>query len=383
MSQWPMVKLGDVARKTSQVNPKKFPDEDFCLYSIPAYDAGCAEYLTGKEIGSSKPQLQAGDVLLSKIVPHIRRSWVVESHDIRTLGSSEWIVFNDSRFDPNFLQEYLVSDQFHHQFMTTVAGVGGSLNRARPAAVFNLSVPLPPLEEQRRISKVLAKSKKSIERERITIDRLKETLNAVFNQRFGSPYQNQKHLPVLKLSELAVVKTGNTPPRRVTENYGSYIPWAKSDNLGDWGITTPEESLSEQGAQKGRIAEPGSILVTCIAGSINSIGKSSLIEQEVAFNQQINSLTPKPEISSSAFLFAALNSYPELVRDKSTGGVKGIVKKSAFEDIALPVPPMHEQHWFSQFFENLKTIVRLQSRKLALLEELHQSLATRAFAGQL
>ncbi|OMQ07605.1 hypothetical protein BXT90_07315 [Corynebacterium amycolatum] len=383
MSQWPMVKLGDVARKTSQVNPKKFPDEDFCLYSIPAYDAGCAEYLTGKEIGSSKPQLQAGDVLLSKIVPHIRRSWVVESHDIRTLGSSEWIVFNDSRFDPNFLQEYLLSDQFHHQFMTTVAGVGGSLNRARPAAVFNLSVPLPPLEEQRRISKVLAKSKKSIERERITIDRLKETLNAVFNQRFGSPYQNQKHLPVLKLSELAVVKTGNTPPRRVTENYGSYIPWAKSDNLGDWGITTPEESLSEQGAQKGRIAEPGSILVTCIAGSINSIGKSSLIEQEVAFNQQINSLTPKPEISSSAFLFAALNSYPELVRDKSTGGVKGIVKKSAFEDIALPVPPMHEQHWFSQFFENLKTIVRLQSRKLALLEELHQSLATRAFAGQL
>lgn len=123
--------------------------------------------------------------------------------------------------------------------------------------------------------------------------------------------------------------------------------------------------------------------MTCIAGSINSIGKSSLIEQEVAFNQQINSLTPKPEISSSAFLFAALNSYPELVRDKSTGGVKGIVKKSAFEDIALPVPPMHEQHWFSQFFENLKTIVRLQSRKLALLEELHQSLATRAFAGQL
>ncbi|KAA0881452.1 hypothetical protein E7L51_07650 [Corynebacterium amycolatum] len=383
MSQWPMVKLGDVARKTSQVNPKKFPDEDFCLYSIPAYDAGCAEYLTGKEIGSSKPQLQAGDVLLSKIVPHIRRSWVVESHDIRTLGSSEWIVFNDSRFDPNFLREYFLSDQFHHQFMTTVAGVGGSLNRARPAAVFNLSVPLPPLEEQRKISKVLAKSKKSTERERVTIDRLKETLNAVFNQRFGSPYQNQKHLPVLKLSELAVVKTGNTPPRRVTENYGSYIPWAKSDNLGDWGITTPEESLSEQGAQKGRIAEPGSILVTCIAGSINSIGKSSLIEQEVAFNQQINSLTPKPEISSSAFLFAALNSYPELVRDKSTGGVKGIVKKSAFEDIALPVPPMHEQHWFSQFFENLKTIVRLQSRKLALLEELHQSLATRAFAGQL
>lgn len=279
---------------------------------------------------------------------------------------------NNEEFNSEFVYEYLR--------FTPIQNLGYSRHFK---LLKEITIPKPPLDEQRRISKVLAKSKKSIESERITIERLKETLNAVFYQRFGSPYRNHKHLPTQKLSELAIVKTGNTPPRSVGENYGSYIPWVKSDNLGDWEITTPEESLSEQGAQKGRIADPGSILVTCIAGSIKSIGKSSLTEQEVAFNQQINSLTPKPDISNSAFLFAALNSYPELVRDKSTGGLKGIVKKSVFEDITLPVPPIREQQVFSIFFENLKAFVRLHSRKLSLLEELHQSLAIRAFAGQL
>ncbi|WP_048735070.1 restriction endonuclease subunit S [Corynebacterium sp. 212_CJEI] len=383
MSQWPMVKLGDVVslRGESIVDFSSVNEFPFIGLEHMAEGGGVAASSSVEDFNpkSAKSLYRKGDLLFGRLRPNLRK---VALADTDGICSTDITVLTPKQdIDHRYLYFALLSHHFYCQVKNNVNGI--NLPRINAKRLLKLTIPLPPLEEQRRISKVLAKSTKSIERERITIDRLKETLNAVFNQRFGSPYQNQKHLPILKLSELAVVKTGNTPPRRVTENYGSYIPWAKSDNLGDWGITTPEESLSEQGAQKGRIAEPGSILVTCIAGSINSIGKSSLIEQDVAFNQQINSLTPKPEISSSAFLFAALNSYPELVRDKSTGGVKGIVKKSAFEDIALPVPPMHEQHWFSQFFENLKTIVRLQSRKLALLEELHQSLATRAFAGQL
>ncbi|MDU3110277.1 restriction endonuclease subunit S [Corynebacterium sp.] len=279
---------------------------------------------------------------------------------------------NNENLDSEFVYEYLR--------FTPIQNLGYSRHFK---LLKEITIPEPPLEEQRRIAIILTECNNSIKRQRITIERLKEILNAVFYQRFGSPYQNQKQLPPRKLSELAVIKTGNTPPRSVATNYGDFIPWVKSDNLGDWEITIPEESLSKQGAQKGRIAEPGSILVTCIAGSIKSIGKSSLIEHEVAFNQQINSLTPKPNMSNSAFLFAALNSYPNLVRDKSTGGLKGIVKKSAFEDITLPVPPMREQQSFSLLFEKLRDIVNLRSRKLTLLEELHQSLAARAFAGQL
>jgi len=40
--------------------------------------------------------------------------------------------------------------------MNTVAGVGGSLLRARPAFVAEIEIPVPPLSEQKRIADILA-----------------------------------------------------------------------------------------------------------------------------------------------------------------------------------------------------------------------------------
>ena len=161
MSEWPMVKLKELMRKTKSIDPGKYPDEEFALYSIPAYDNGIPEKIFGRDIGSSKILLKDSDVVLSKIVPHIRRTWVITDGE-KQIGSSEWIVFNDDRFDPQFIANYLKSDVFHYQLLTTVAGVGGSLNRARPAAVAELKIPLPPLGEQKRIAEILGEVSKTI-----------------------------------------------------------------------------------------------------------------------------------------------------------------------------------------------------------------------------
>ncbi len=139
--------------------PGEYPDEVFDLYSIPAFDTGDPEVVAGRSIGSTKQLVRAGDVLLSRIVPHIRRSWVVgEPRGRRTIASGEWIVFRSERIRPRYLRHVLMGDSFHAQFMRTVSGVGGSLLRARPAHVANIEIPLPSLSEQRRIAEVLDRS---------------------------------------------------------------------------------------------------------------------------------------------------------------------------------------------------------------------------------
>ena len=76
------IQLGAImASKTGSVDPSKVPEEVFDLYSIPAFDRGEPEIVAGKQIGSAKQVVKPGDVLLSKIVPHIRRTWVVWSRD--------------------------------------------------------------------------------------------------------------------------------------------------------------------------------------------------------------------------------------------------------------------------------------------------------------
>ncbi len=139
--------------KAKSIDPRKTPDEVFELWSIPAYDAGKPELLRGGEIGSSKKAVFPDDILLSRIIPHIRRAWVVKenSDKQRQIASTEWIVFSSSEVVPEFLRRVLVSDPFHLRFMQTITGVGGSLSRANPSAVAEIQIPLPPLEVQREI----------------------------------------------------------------------------------------------------------------------------------------------------------------------------------------------------------------------------------------
>ncbi|MEN9840281.1 MAG: hypothetical protein RL376_81 [Verrucomicrobiota bacterium] len=149
-----LVRVGQFMRDdVKTVDPRNTPDELFELWSIPAFDAGRPELIRGSEIGSQKKVVAPGDVLLSRIVPHIRRGWIVQPNPDgrRQIASTEWIVFSSDEIVPGFLRQLLVSDFFHVSFMQTITGVGGSLSRANPNAVGEIKIPLPPLEVQKEI----------------------------------------------------------------------------------------------------------------------------------------------------------------------------------------------------------------------------------------
>lgn len=153
-SAFEMVELGRfMASGLPSIDPSKSPEERFELWSIPAHEGREPERPLGKEIGSAKKGVLPNDVLLSRIVPHIRRTWVVSPsrNAERQIASGEWIVFRSDEFVPEYLARVLVSDFFHAQFMQTVTGVGGSLSRANPKAVAEIRIPFPPLEVQREI----------------------------------------------------------------------------------------------------------------------------------------------------------------------------------------------------------------------------------------
>lgn len=178
---WRWVRLRKLLPKNvGSLNPAMNPDEIFVLYSIPAFDRGEPDIVLGKVVGSAKQIVLPGDVLLSKIVPHIRRTWVVGRHAGRAvIASTEWIVFRTTEADPEYLKYALTDDDFHREFMDTTSGVGGSLLRARPALVAQIEIALPPLSEQRRIAGVLKEQMAAVEKARAAAEAELETINAL------------------------------------------------------------------------------------------------------------------------------------------------------------------------------------------------------------
>jgi type I restriction enzyme S subunit len=192
---WRKIKLESLlSTRPKSLNPAEFPSEVFALYSVPGFDRQQPDIVSGSEIGSAKQILYPGDVLLSKIVPHIRRCWVVghAPPEHRQIGSGEWIVFRSRLVDSNYLSKVLVADEFYQAFMRTVAGVGGSLLRARPAAVADIEIPLPPLDEQKRIAAVLDKADALRLQREATRQLTEKLLKSVFLDMFGDPAQHSQ-----------------------------------------------------------------------------------------------------------------------------------------------------------------------------------------------
>ena len=106
------------------------------------------------------------------------------SNGARQIASSEWIVFRNPHVDPKYLRHFFLSDLFHAQFMQTVAGVGGSLLRARPENVGAISLPLPPLDEKRRIAAILNQADELRRKRREAMDRLAVLGQAIFSSNF-------------------------------------------------------------------------------------------------------------------------------------------------------------------------------------------------------
>lgn len=257
---------------------------------------------------------------------------------------------------------------------------GSSQPQLTRAGLIRVEVPLPPVAEQRRLAAILGQADVLRGKRRIVLSYLANLTQSIFLQMFGDPTCEgpDRH----SLAEIGEIITGNTPSRTNPANYGDGIEWIKSDNLGGTIATTAEERLSLIGQQAARVVPTGSILVTCIAGSPLSIGKASLVDRKVAFNQQINAVVPGPSVDVR-FLLEQFKVAPNLVRQQSTGGMKGLVSKSNFSSIKVLVPPLALQRHFAELANEVDQIREREAAALAETDRLYRSLDARAFTGRL
>lgn len=377
------IKLGEIfANKTTALNPSKFPNEIFDLLSIPAYDLGEPSPVKGSAIGSQKTLVLPGDVLISKIVPHIRRVWIVPpSLGRRQIASSEWIVFRGNNLDPNYLRHVLLGDPFHEEFMATVAGVGGSLVRARPIHVAKIEIPFPDISEQERIAKILDQAEAMREIRQRSIALLDELSFSIFDEIFSNPdlphsLPGHRNWPNIKIKELGKITTGRTPPGSRVGMFGGEIPFVTPGDLNSG--ESVKRYLTFEGAETVKIVKKGSLLVCCIG----TIGKMAIAQEESSFNQQINAIEWF-DLITPRYGFFALQKIKPLLIGKSTSTTVPILNKSQFQEFQIPVPPLSIQTEFESKLLQIEDEMLKFKSQLALTNELFSSLQSLAFAGEL
>lgn len=145
----------------------------------------------------------------------------------------------------------------------------------------------------------------------------------------------------VRVCSVGVTQTGNTPKKSHPEYFGNYIPFLGPGDIQNGNVDYDNQGLSEEGKEYGRVTPADSVLQVCIGGSI---GKCALVDREVTFNQQINSIYPL--ISDSKYVYYVLDSYyfKDYMKENSGGTATPIINRGLWDAIVIPLPPLQEQH---------------------------------------
>lgn len=381
---WPMVRLGDVC----SINPvTKFgtstANTEISFVSMDAVSVeGKLDYTEKRTVDAVKSgysRFNQGDVLLAKITPCFEngKSALAEIETSVGAGSTEFHIFRPfADLDSRYLHYFLRTPALRSVGEANMRGSSG--HRRVPSWVFaNAKIPLPPLDEQRRIAAVLDEAEDRVRITRSAVHRLDQLLESEFRSRFVA-----QACSIARLGDLAVWKSGGTPSRSARDYFDGEIPWFTSGELDSAYVSESKECITDLAISESaaKLFGPGTLLVGMYdtAALKSSIATASgTCNQAVAFTSRWL-IEPDP-----LFVYLAIQSIRPKVLMRRRGARQKNLNLSIIREIEIPFPESSIRSSFTTFAERVLELSQKHLRKLHLLEELQKSLSTRAFQGEL
>jgi type I restriction enzyme S subunit len=196
---WGKKKLESIAFiRKGTINPMDYPDEEFELYSIPAYHTSVEpEIKKGCEIKSSKVLVNPGDCLFGKLNPHVPKIWLVKPYNNRRqIATTEFFPIvskeknnNEKWFIPEYIYYVLKSPDFQKRVIHKILGTTASRQRLSPNDILEEEIPLPPFEEQKLVVEHLNRLEEKIRKlkrhQQEVSQKIEKITNAVLEKAFS------------------------------------------------------------------------------------------------------------------------------------------------------------------------------------------------------
>ena len=280
-----------------------------------------------------------------------------------------------TRVDLGFLAAFLR----HRGFADVTTGT--SQPQIIAQNISRISVPLPPLEEQRQIAAILDQADALRTKRRTALAHLDALAQSIFLEMFGDPATNPKGWPVQALGDLAETMSGGTPKRDVDAYYGGGIPWVKSGELRQNLIVQTEESITSRGLAESsaKLLPVGTVLVAMYGATVGAV---SVLGVEAATNQAVCCIRPTPALQTT-YLAALLRAMASSLIAKRVGGAQPNLSQELIRGLRIPVPPADEQAAFHECVRSLEELAARHRKAQYLTEALFGSLQGRAFTGAL
>jgi type I restriction enzyme, S subunit len=280
-------------------------------------------------------------------------------------------------------EEFLIHalEEVSQKLVGDRAAMGMTLNKASLAEI---QIPLPPLEEQRRIAAILDKAENLRFLALLSSNTLASFKEAVFLDIFGSPTQSLGPWPVVPLGEAARLENGdrsaNYPSGGDIKEDG--IPFLSTKNIvnnkldfSKTAFISPDKfnSLSQGKARTGD-------LVITLRGTLGSCCIFSCSHETAFINAQMMLIRPR-ETLLPVYLHALLTTsvFQSKLQSLGYGAAVRQLSSGQLSRLAIPVPPISTQLEFSRRLDRTLEAINSCNVRHEKLNQMLHSIQVQAF----
>jgi type I restriction enzyme S subunit len=371
VTEWPRVQLRQFCRFSSG-GKLRITKSDYVAKGFPAFSA------KGQDGFVARAEFDQPGIVVSSIGARCGKAFLATGK-WTSLANTYCVLPDTSRVNVEFLW-YLLNDE------GSWVRSGTAQPFIKPSDIQNRLVPVPPLDEQRRMVDILNRANGIRRLRREAMTKARQLVRAMFVEMFGDPATNPRGWPTATLGDLISDGPQNGLYRPASD-YGEGTPIVRIDSFYDGVITRVEQlrrvRLDQTIIERYRLREHD-ILVNRV-NSRPFLGKSAIVpalREPTVFESNMMRLAIRSEIVAPRYLIEALQHRH--VRDQLLARAKDAINQSSINQqdirsLGLYLPPIDLQLRFIDRLSDLTAVITQQERMAAAADQLVTSLAARFF----
>ena len=402
--KWPFVSLGDVLESAEVFVDgdwveSKDQDVNGDVRLIQLADIGDGYYIdkSSRFLTSEKARelrctfLEKGDVLVARMPDPLGRACIFPGDLKRSVTVVDVCIIrpNPEEHDARWLMHCLNAPVCRNQMADFATGT--TRTRISRGNLTKIKIPVPPLEEQKRIAEILDRAQSLISKRREAIGQLDTLTQAIFLEMFGDPVSNPKGWDMGKtLGDVAELVSGITKGRKLNGKAVREIPYLAVVNVQDRRldltiIKTIEATEDEISRYKLQVND----LLLTEGGDPDKLGRGTLwngelpecIHQNHIYRVRITSNQIHP-LFLNWLIGSQRGKKYFLKQAKQTTGI-ATINMTQLRGFSLLIPPLDLQQEFACRVEAIEKLKAAHRASLSELDILFASLQHRAFRGGL
>ena len=340
------------------------------------YISQTSELLTMDAIGKFNiPIILAGTLLMSFKLT-VGRLGFTEYDMCSNEAIAQLPIKDPDIVDKNYLYYYLKN--FNFDSLSSTSSIATAVNSK---TVKNISVNLPPLDQQKKIADILSSLDEKIELNRRMNETLEQLGQALFRHYFVDNPES-KNWKRGVVSDLGEVVTGKTPSKKNQKLFGNEVAFLKVPDMHKTSIvikTSDNLSLIGADSQKSKYIPKWSTCVSCIA----TVGVVSLAGKNMQTNQQINSIVPR-EACFKFFNYFLMQHKSDYIKTlASSGSATPNLNMGHFSNITVVMPDRELLKEFDTRVSHLFLQIENNLQENEILINIRDSLLPKLISGEI